>query len=157
MFHACLIGNNPNAITRLISSAEVVQYFENPVRFYHLADFLQRGGSFPPFNLIFVDSDILYVDEYLVARIRRSHPRPEIIALATARNTTLLVGLLKAGVDGFVLQNTRPQEFQLIISSFQEGGPFMSPKTMKDLIAIAPSVFLKRTAQRTNRFSSAAI
>lgn len=157
MFHACLIGNNPNAITRLMSNAEVAQYFENPVPFYTPADFLQLGASIPFFNLVFVDSDTLNVDEYLIAQIRRYHPRPEIIALATARNTTLLVGLLKVGVDGFVLQNTKPKEFQLIISSFQEGGPFMSPQTLKDLIATVPSVFLKRTVHRTNLLSSAAI
>jgi len=157
MFHACLIGENPEAISRLIASAEVAHYFDCPVPFYHLADFLHQGVSFPSFNLIFVDSDTLNVDEYLIARIRRYHRRSEIIALATARNTTLLIGLLKIGVDGFVLQNTKPQEFQLIISSFQDGGPFMSPRTLKDLIVAVPSVLLKKTEHRTNLLSSAAI
>ncbi|NUO01327.1 MAG: response regulator transcription factor [Saprospiraceae bacterium] len=144
MFHASLVGNKPEPLIRLINKAKAVRYFQCPIPLYSASEFLALGSA-NSFDLIFVDSDELSVDLFLIARIRRFHPAAEIIAIASAQSTTLLIALLKAGVDGFVLQNTTPSEFQFMLSSFYHGGPFMSSQTLKRLMVAAPSAFLQET------------
>jgi len=145
MFHACFVGNNPEPTARLIKKVKASRYFQCPIPAYNAAEFLTVGPA-ASFNLIFVDSGDLTVDQYLIARIKRYHADAEIIALATSRRTPLLIELLQAGVDGFVLQNTTPEEFQFMISSFNHGGPFMSSQTLRQLILAAPSVFLRNAS-----------
>jgi two-component system response regulator NreC len=70
----------------------------------------------------------------IMKSIRRLHPRPKVIAFSMYDDKDLVLAMVKAGVDGYVLKETAPSELTAIIRSVYHGESVLSPKVSRTVL-----------------------
>ncbi|MBS1543835.1 MAG: response regulator transcription factor [Bacteroidetes bacterium] len=70
----------------------------------------------------------------LTRKVKRDYPAVRVIALSMHDEAHLVKGILKEGVDGYILKNIQQSELKKAIKQVVQGMPYVSPEITKLLV-----------------------
>lgn len=100
-------------------------------------------------DVVLMDIEMPKMDGIAATKIiHKKVPTAKVIGISNTNNSSIVLDMISAGADGFLLTNTTANELKTAITTVYNGGSYYTPEVSKHLIRRVEELSAKNVASR---------